>query len=1420
MPSKTATPPYKDGSWLVNRDPRFVTNAAAEEFIKQIHDARQKGFGFVPFVGAGFSAAAGAPLLDEIGSYLERCIAMGLGVDLDDKKSELMEPWNPRTDQWPPWIDAQRMKRAGFWSGRVHEEVAKSNSEEHPVFLQGAGATAEWRAGLTFLSRLDRKRREPGAREQNPARLVDPDHEVIDSCFREVLKGRHPSLCHRILGVLAGVLRLDLVLTTNFDDLLERGFTAARNPLEPFDMRLSGNLPPWSALSDVRSLIKLHGSRHSLRADYSLDAHPSENDKMRFVEYLVTRESRMELRKRKPPLFEVQNHLFVMGSKAEDGRTRELIEYAWRSLKPEFKVFWLCYSERDVRAIQDFTRDFKKDFKTSDSKADPEWQGSIILRYADFGLFLLQLYQMERKNLPPLGALFPSVSRLTLPPLQSNDDQNEGGKFFTALKKSIEARSGAHGRRLMVATEEGKARGVTSACAKVFRYFESANVCLWIDMNDISSADNLFEVLLEAAYFRLGLEHWTPVYMAEDQSRRREDQAAAVSAEDQSEHRSRTAELKRLVDSVNKDWIIFLNARETPGANTAEDDDAGSPHLWLDRRRHSGSSNSLSSDQTDCVEDFLDLVFELCKVDKISVVLLGRELDTAGEPPVLLKQLLAREKSLNLIKLRRDSGDHFPFSEDTVIRKAIEWTQSDPEMALARRRFLHALVLMQRPRLPSTIWSRALSSENHGKEIDWVNDLEKTGLVRRKAGGFIWIHSRSRQKLRRKLRDDRVRRDAKIGSCFKDWRPTDDEPAIHAALAEWYAKVLDVSEAPAAVFEVVYHFCKAAETYVWRNREEDVLLARESLGAAAALLKRSSFLVQTHGYSRGSCRRLEHIRDSLCKRIQDRSPDSLQQSIQRLRIVCTEVMRAIAREVGEDAKAYLRHRQFAMLVAEGKWTKELKEKCDERAGGHKLSQALHDTLADGRNDLEYVSNRQAEWLRWWRWSAMLGIASRSFQVAEKALERALRYVSEDNATYELPPGKFQIARLDFRRLAIAGMHETGSRTQSLRIEVLRLLVQYAEVLLLKDSALRRLENITPKADGAGVAARKEDPRDAVKRIEDCIEAARKGAAYIRAHDHSDDSRDTTRANWCESRLLMHASVCAARRVQLDFDVKGRQRQTAMALLGDAEASLRVSEPGRQRLELAMIELHRAEARLREAEAVPIRVRGPKSKGMAFAAFCRRLMDVEAIWSGETETAVGRLTPTPARDTVKEDLRRASSLVVDAIRFLNRAEPVLRERRRNVWWTTWFFERRLRSIALSVWASVFEKGAPIPFLGLEAAMRDTPTAADVLLDNARRMIRVDAYRLATIIDAYASCNKALQVRLALDSGSVGLPRRQESMREELKSSLKDLGQVKALREKRNDETWWTEMDDEVRDYVDQVIAQSARILEQLRDFRPS
>jgi hypothetical protein len=671
-----------------NADPAVLTNDAAERFIGHISDELQKGYGFVPFIGAGFSAPSGVPLVNDIKSYLERCIALALGLD-----AKGMRPWSPRTDKWPPFTDGLHRPR-DYWLTQVQNAFDEHRRATwYPglrVFQEAIGAMAEWRSSLLFLSRLVHRPDHTGSGSRSVPALDAPRQEVIDAAIREIMRGKHPSLGHRMLAAVGGLLRLDIILTTNFDDLLEQAFSETHSPLTVFEVHLNSPLPPWSALSHHRALVKLHGDRHSMRADYSLDALPTDTDQERFLDYFLSADGR-QLRAMgrtvtsETPLSTLQNHLLVMGFSAADGRIRSFINHAWTHLGRDFKVFWLCHTKQDVDNVSAFTASFRP----PDPVPDPTPVRSIVLRSSDHGLLFLQLFQTLRRGLPASGVIFPSAARLTVPPFPrvqhkgpsspkpatndtaghcpaetepatqvqplsgtstphkpapgTTDGQpvrpppNPGGvarpmppEWVAAplsltqpagirlreaiLNKLTRLRaSDSHAARLVVVTSQPGTRGVTSVCAEVFqKLVDDSEICLWVEMNDISATDDLFSKLLDAANYRLGIDNWVPVFVAE---------SALARAE----------ELNRLTSSTNKPWVIFLNARETPGANV--NDDAGSSpahpgNAWMDKE-------AAEEKETTIVEFLQAIASPACP--SISVVLLCRQ--PTNEPPPLVERL-------------------------------------------------------------------------------------------------------------------------------------------------------------------------------------------------------------------------------------------------------------------------------------------------------------------------------------------------------------------------------------------------------------------------------------------------------------------------------------------------------------------------------------------------------------------------------------------------------------------------------------------------------------------------------------------------------------------------------------------------------------------------------------------------------------
>jgi hypothetical protein len=1346
-------------------------------FIDEIRSELKNGCGFTPFIGAGFSVSAGIPIVKQLKRYLNRCICVALGAELDGSAG-VRQLWNPRTDRWPPFIDSARPEPQD-WQDLMYRRLLLERTKDDgrpQIFQEGFGAMAEWRTSLLFLSRVNLKTtRSRGGPDPYP--ILDlPRSEVIDACLREIMKHRKPTLNHTMLGALAGPLRLDLILSTNFDSLLEQAFESKHIHLRTFEVPLGGQLPDYSAVSQARTLIKLHGGFYSLRADYSLDAPPTELEKTTFLSYLTGQagtspDSNFLSTHQK-------RHLLVLGIGASETRSLEFLRYAWDNC-PGLRIFWVCYSQEQLEKTLDFRERCLTTPKTTPSQF-------VVLRHTEVGLLLLQLYQAVRKTIPPSGIVFPSVTRLPVPPLENTLQQEqtklpedisrvEESVIGSGLSRMKEALKGRESKAFKLIVAHGQL-GVTSTCYRLYRDLESDNFCLWLDLNDISSADNLFETFQEACYFKLGQEDWTPLYATKDD-------------------RPRASEIYRIARAGSKPWIIFLNAREKPGANRLSYPESNG---WLDQPHN--------------LPPFLKLVDDLCSNDTglITVILMCRDADS----PVLRE--LKETRAIHVEIPGHKESIPITYHPATFGSKITEWYGKADTSALreAKRQFVFTLALMQRPRFFASAWDSAtypelLKSTNGQhtvaeiRSIDreretWLRELQELGLLRWLDGGFIWFHSERRELVRSLLRQSP--------------QAAQEERKIHKGLAAWYRKVFASTGAAPAIFEAVDHYCfatdcaliEAAHTHDPEVIAKSMERACTYLAAARRLLRDHSFLVQTHGHPRNSIRRLDLIRDFWDAPLRGTTSgtkldlfnyppfnhwaDNLLKSIAKLQCMCVEVSRAILREIGEDGEAYERQRELQKRIITDKpiALHEIREGIKY----HKKKSGMADMVSVLSVETSERDARPHDLIRWWRWCAMLAVASRSFDRAEHSLRRALSVPCRDEAMYQGSTGdnlrleEFNLSSLKmvhiFEKPGGTGREDQlwafrdGDTKHKFLLELLHCIELSVYLLLLRSNTVVRrgaLLWIKDERDHATLAELKAGD----DRSHELLNAARcfadrglKLADQVLTTGVYEGEHDFY-ANWCKSRLLMHYSLLCLP----DDDTYKDYSPHAMSYLADAQAALHDSDPYRYRADLALIELHRAEVRLVEASRRRLYDQYP---------FERWTYDRLRESVGDAKRTCQKLWEDITRKQydVEKVLVEVSSRSFDALRYLDLAEPMLRERRRNVWWTTWYFERRLRAMAAILWCSVVERGSPIPFLGLEAAMRMTETEADNLLTTAVRMIRVDAYRLATIILSYASCARALQVRLASDEGAVDLPERLKSMRINLVQALKELDEIERRR----------------------------------------
>jgi hypothetical protein len=1377
----------------------------AESFIWELKEERNNGFGFVPLIGAGASAPAGVPLIYDIQKYLRRCIAMALGLAGPEEQY-----WNPRTDAWPPIDELHgvaprdedcRLRQEDNWFDvikRVLEDRSRRTESSSrtrdkvpiPLLQEALGALAEWRSSLMFLARLHDDGKKISLRER--------DQEIIDRFFTYVVQGKSPTLVHRMLAFLANPLRFETILTTNFDDLLDDALRDLNIPLDVVDVHLQSGLPPYSSVRSRRTVVKLHGGKYGLRADYSLEAYPDFEDRRHFASYLLgqsisTSEWEQELDKALP----VRNHLLVIGYSGGDLRINALIRETLLRYSGRVKVFWVCYSDNDVDRLVSqedgiITYMSKQSLvgkSHTKSVAQSVQNAFVVTRHSFLDLLFLQLYQDTSLGLPPAGVVFPSVAELPIPVttdrsgeetkrfrLQREEDTHDWesplpnafdrDKLRTCLDSAIDYKvdrwQGSH--RCVVVSSSKTVHGITSLASEVFskQMLAKQRHCVWLDTDDTATPDALFEQVLAAVALRSGVSDWVPMLLGEDSP-------------------NRTLELARLTKRSSQKWVIFIHVRDGAGSNhTGLTSKQGKrSNGWCDISEKEASELAIGASKaiavTDrakrvalpCTEGFLELLRHICASEcgNVTIVVLchdGPLFDRLLCEPVLLAT------SLKLSEEKRQQK-HPSYSIEKTIANAWKWasckhpsgrlrgTLRAADTPIARKRFLHALVLCARTRYPSLLWSWAFHTPSSSDGLvrfelthKWLEQLKDADVIRRKPGGFIWLHAGVRDGLRKKFRN------------------AGNGADIHHCLAEWYEKLFAASRDPMAVFEVVYHRCNAAARWLDNGAiaskpdlrsespdDKDVSRnccrkALADLHQAAAILGVSKASLLSKMFSKGKLDQLkvvgkEHLKlvhNSVATACQACNPKVACRLRGELDLECLRIKKQthrlsklIGREVADLDTAFSHAREC--------WETE----CDLLVGESQLGQNGSDkqgqSPADSAKKWEptheeglLLRDLKCEFQHEW---GVLCIAARAYPKAEryfKAVYRRYRFPFDElEKLATSDPGDGPGGVIDHVvewavRTQNSGQPDSRTRNDLILLRVVYTLERHMELFLLQGQLVHLLSRrYTPPPKDSKYANRQQVDFCGAACM--CHRAACEIMRFLPSERQEELYHERQRLD------TQYGLALACRR---DF-VRAHQR------LREAESFLSMSQRNEHSLESAIIELHRAEVyaqqavfqpvwgrdeptsleRIRQAYLRPVDTRDPASQKS------EDLASKKKAW--ETLECLSKLRPT---DSENSDFRQCNDFLKQANSHLLIAERLLGQQRKNVWWVTAYFELRLKVIELELAAAANTPEASIPVIGWQCSPGWMLTEADRLIDDACRMVRLDVFRLARIAESYARC----------------------------------------------------------------------------------
>jgi hypothetical protein len=160
--------------------------------------------------------------------------------------------------------------------------------------------------------------------------------DLADSLISRLCAGRGPALGHQYVAYLARLLNTKLILTYNFDDLIERSLLSQGVIPRIFGLEEGVRLPPETLVRDSVSVFKLHGNNHALLLDERVD-HP----------LTLAYKERFDRLVGKNPL------LLIIGCSGGDMRVRDLFHHV---VKNNGGAVWLHFESEPPECVTKFLR--------------------------------------------------------------------------------------------------------------------------------------------------------------------------------------------------------------------------------------------------------------------------------------------------------------------------------------------------------------------------------------------------------------------------------------------------------------------------------------------------------------------------------------------------------------------------------------------------------------------------------------------------------------------------------------------------------------------------------------------------------------------------------------------------------------------------------------------------------------------------------------------------------------------------------------------------------------------------------------------------------------------------------------------------------------------------------------------------------
>ncbi len=692
--------------------------------------------------------------------------------------------------------------------------------------------------------------------------LDEMDLSVIDSFNAHITHNKRPNLIHNMIARLARVLRTHVILTTNFDTLIEQSFRAQGEPLHTLAVSIRGGLPAFSTVRAQDCLVKLHGDILETRADSSINLPPSETDKKNFFKYLRGPESPYK----KQPMDFLKSHLLVIGYSASDARCVQMIKFVL-DLDRDFRVFWICHSENDKTRVAHIF----KDYLGAEAGTSHGIMHLVVTDRSD--LLLWELYQAVNLSLP--GGGYSIQFSHHVPPQNPNPERRA-----KVREKVNQLQQEMKDKVVWIDTISGTAAPMTAA---FFEFRSRRFETVWYELEDYHDPLDLYFSILSSISIRRGFFQleWISFFPPDIRTLQGEDLKAQLV--------ERLNLLKEKFRITATEWIFFLYARNGPGGCTGwsqrywqHDDGQHERMLVLLQSLHEAKFNVIympygkdrhkrngkKADKIEKVADEVRASFgEAAQMDESRIDYMnwrrtsyfnGKPEDSpsAANPVHITEAVLDNDNALKsaaswmtdmtAIIGERDLTHGAISFEDTIDRVRSEFISTAAQinttpLRATRMLWLYGLTLFRQARHPAAMVAEAVfpcpnkfnldkndndeerqkwvfdGNKDHAdgpEQKGWFNWLADAGLFLCKPGGYAWMYRDTRLGLQYLLEQ--------VGSFELPRTPCKQDggtvriqglwtlrPRIHYMIGDWYLRAFLATGHYIPLIEAMYHSVQA-----------------------------------------------------------------------------------------------------------------------------------------------------------------------------------------------------------------------------------------------------------------------------------------------------------------------------------------------------------------------------------------------------------------------------------------------------------------------------------------------------------------------------------------------------------------------------------------------------------------------------------